>query len=427
MSSRPVPEYLLPDTHAVDETGKSQIGGVDLVNLADQFGTPLFVYDEVHLENRCKEAVEAWGKGNVAYATKAFLCKEMARLAINSGMNLDVSTFGELYLALKAGAHGSSIVLHGNNKSSEELGLAIENSVSKIVVDSFNELDRLEALARGRPGPIRVMVRVTPGVEAHTHEYVQTGQDNSKFGFGLSGGYAKTALEKISRSPRLDLVGIHVHIGSQIFSTNSFSLALSTIADFVRDLDIEEVCVGGGLGVGYVEGEFAPTIAQWADTIHQAAVEAEINPRVRLSAEPGRSIVAKAGVTLYRVGTIKDVSETKTFLSVDGGMSDNPRPVLYGSGYEAFLPRSFRAARDKVLDIVGKHCESGDFIIKGANLPGDVVVGDILATPVSGAYGYSMASNYNKVPRPAVVFVKAGEVKEVVRRETHDDLIRLDL
>ncbi len=421
MSSNPLPTYLLPDCASSSPSGALKIGGILLEDLAEEFGTPLFVYDQEHIEQRCNEAVSSWGPG-VAYATKAFLCKEMARLAYEMGMDLDVSTAGELYVALQAGVQGSAIVLHGNNKSDEELKLALDNSVGKIVIDSFDEIERLRNLSR----KCRVMIRVTPGIEAHTHEFVQTGQDDSKFGFGLKSQSAQKAVKLVEQISHLDLVGIHVHIGSQIFAESSYALALETVADFAKSLDIGEICIGGGLGVAYVEGEVAPSITSWAQSVRDSANRVGIAPDVKLTAEPGRSIVAQAGITLYSVGTIKDVSDSKTFVSVDGGMSDNPRPVLYGSGYEVFLPREYMVVRDKVVDVVGKHCESGDFIVKGANIPADIKVGDILATPVSGAYGYSMASNYNKVPRPAVVFVRQGDARLVARRETLEDLIRLD-
>jgi diaminopimelate decarboxylase len=292
----------------------------------------------------------------------------------------------------------------------------------RIVVDSFDELDRLEAVTGPRA---RVLVRVTPGVEAHTHEYVMTGQVDSKFGFGLASGDAARAVDRIrAAGPTMELVGVHAHIGSQIFLVRSFEKAVEVLADFVRPLDVDELCLGGGLGVPYVDGEEAPTLTEWAETLHDACRAAGITARV--TAEPGRAIVAGAAVTLYRVGTIKDIPGVRTYVSVDGGMSDNPRPVLYGSGYEAFLPRAVDEERPWSVTVVGKHCESGDVIVRDACVPADLAVGDVLCTPVTGAYGHSMASNYNKVPRPPVVFVRDGEARVVVRRETFEDLLRLD-
>ena len=422
MTPLPLPRHLLPDTATVASDGSLAIGGRDLVGLADEFGTPLFVYDEDHLRARCREAVAAFGEG-VAYASKAFLCKAMARLVHEEGMHLDVATGGELHVALEAGVPGDRLVVHGNNKSVDELRRAREVG-ARIVVDSFDELDRLDALHAEDGATTSVLVRVTPGVEAHTHEYVMTGQVDSKFGFGLASGAAAEAVRRIRSSPVGDLVGLHAHIGSQIFLLHSFAKAVDQLAPLVADSGVPELSIGGGLGVAYVEGEEAPTITEWAAELRAACEAAGITARV--TAEPGRSLVAAAGVTLYRVGTIKELPEVRTYASVDGGMSDNPRPVLYGSGYEAFLPRAVDAERPLVATVVGKHCESGDLVVRDASLPSDVRVGDVLCTPVTGAYGHSMASNYNKVPRPAVVFVSGGRARVVVRRETLDDLVRLD-
>jgi diaminopimelate decarboxylase len=401
------------------------VGGVDLVSLADEFGTPLFVYDEAHLRARCHEAVEAWGSG-VAYATKAFLCKAMAHLAVEEGMDLDVATGGELHVALAAGVDPARITVHGNNKSEAELVGALQAGVGRIVVDSFDEIERLADLTDGRERPQRVLIRVTPGVEAHTHEFVRTGQEDSKFGFGLASGAAAAGVEALGKLDGVELVGVHAHIGSQVFRVASFAEEVEVLAGFVVPLALPELCVGGGLGVPYVGGESAPTIAQWAAAVHEACRAAGIPASTRITAEPGRAIVATAGLTLYRVGTIKDIPGVRTYVSVDGGMSDNPRPVLYGSGYEAMLPRAPDAPRPRAVTVVGKHCESGDVVVGEGRVPDDLAVGDVLATPVTGAYGYSMASNYNKVPRPAVVFVADGEARIVVRRENDDDLLRLD-
>jgi diaminopimelate decarboxylase len=271
-----------------------------------------------------------------------------------------------------------------------------------------------------------VLVRVTPGVEAHTHEFVRTGQEDSKFGFGVSSGAAAEAIARLRAVGGVDLVGVHAHIGSQVFRVDSFAEEVEVLAAFFAPLGLLELCVGGGLGVPYVATESAPSMDEWAATVHATCRRVGIADAVRVTAEPGRAIVATAGVTLYRVGTIKEIPRVRTYVAVDGGMSDNPRPVLYGSGYETFLPRATDAPRPQAVRVVGKHCESGDVVVAEGRLPADVAVGDILATPVTGAYGYSMASNYNKVPRPAVVFVRDGGFREVVRRETDDDLVRLD-
>ncbi len=402
------------------------MGGVDLLDLVAEHGTPLFVYDEEQLRRRCQEAVAAFGDG-VAYASKAFLCRAMAALVHEEGMCIDVSTGGELHVALSAGVPPERLVLHGNNKSEEELSRSLRLGVGRIVVDSLHEVERLERLvADGHPRP-RVLVRITPGIEAHTHEYVRTGQEDSKFGFTVATGAAAEAVRRLRSSAAVELMGVHAHIGSQVFLLSSFVKAVEAIADFFVPLGLPELCVGGGLGVAYVEGEEAPTIEEWAHTIKQACSATGVPDSTRITAEPGRAVAAAAGITLYRVGTVKELPGIRTYVAVDGGMSDNPRPVLYGSGYEAFLPRATDDERPLMATVVGKHCESGDVVVRDACLPADLSVGDVLATPVTGAYGHSMASNYNKVPRAPVVFVRDGEARVVVRRETYDDLLRLDV
>lgn len=423
LMAAPIPRYLLPDTSAVTD-GRLSVGGCDVLELAEEFGTPLFVYDEEHLRTRCRAAVAAFGNG-VAYATKSFLCTAMARLAYEEGMHLDVATGGEMFVARRAGVPADRLVFHGNNKSEAELRTALAAGVGRIVVDSFDEIDRLEALHREGLEPATVLVRITPGVEAHTHEYIATGQDDTKFGFTVSSGAADLAIDRIRNSPASELAGIHAHIGSQVFRLDSFVEATRVIAGIAKRVGVEELSLGGGLGVAYVEGETAPTITEWAEAIHNTLSSMGITARV--AAEPGRAIVAGAAVTLYRVGTIKDLPGIRTYVAVDGGMSDNPRPVLYGSGYETFLPRAVEAERTQAVTVVGKHCESGDVLVKDGFAPANLAVGDILATPVTGAYGHSMGSNYNKILRPAVVFCRDGEARLVVRRETYEDLTRLDV
>ncbi len=420
----PLPRNLLPATATTDDGGTLLVGGCHALDLADEFGTPLFVYDEEHLRDRCRAAAAAFD-GNAYYATKAFLCKAMASLAHEEGMRLDVSTGGELYVAEQAGVPASRMVMHGNNKSTRELRMALEAGVERIVIDSFDEFERLERLhAEGYP-PAPALIRITPGVEAHTHEFLTTGADDSKFGFTVSTGAAAEAVKRAGESPAVDLHGLHAHIGSQVFSIGAFRQAVQVVAGFTAPLRLAELSVGGGLGVAYVEGETAPELETWADAIHTAARTAGFDGR--LMAEPGRAIVAAAAVTLYRVGTIKHLPGIRTYVAVDGGMSDNPRPVLYGSGYETFLPRATDAVRPRAVRVVGKHCESGDVLVREGFVPDDLAVGDILAMPVTGAYGHSMGSNYNKVLRPAVVFVRDGSARLVVRRETYEDLIHADL
>lgn len=422
-----LPTHLLPDNASVDDSGELSIAGCRVTDLAEQYGTPLFVYDEEHIRARCREAVAAFGRERAVYATKAFLCRAMARLAHEEGMLLDVATGGELFVAMAAGVPASSCVLHGNNKSTAELHQAIEAGVRHIVVDSFDELDRLDALhaaSGGRPVP-EVLIRVTPGVHAHTHEFVATGQDDSKFGFNLANGDAAAAIERARRSPAVELVGIHCHIGSNVFDAASFARAAEVMARFAVPLDLPHLVLGGGLGVAYVEGEEAATITEWGAVLLDAC--RSLGVRSHVSVEPGRAIVASAAITVYTVGTIKPIPGVRTYLAVDGGMSDNPRPVLYGSGYEAFLPRATTAPRTGRYRVVGKHCESGDVLLFEAKLPDDVAVGDLLATPVTGAYGQSMGSNYNRITRPPVVFARDGSSRLVVRRETYDDLLATDV
>ncbi len=420
---QPFPFRLLPDSAEV-VAGRLQIGGCDLLDLAAELGTPLFVYDEEQLRARCREAVAVFGDG-VAYATKAFLCAAMARLAHEEGMCLDVATGGEMHVALHAGVPADRLVLHGNNKSMAELRMAVESGVGRIVVDSFDELDRLDVLAAETGRAPKVLLRLTPGVKAETHDYIATGHDDSKFGFTVSTGAAAAAIQRARTSDAVDLVGVHAHIGSQVFVVSSFAKAAAVIAEVAAPYDLPEMSVGGGLGVPYVADERAPSITEWGTAVLDACAAAGVTATV--SAEPGRSIAAAAAVTLYEVGTIKRLPGIRTYVSVDGGMSDNPRPVLYGSGYEAFLPRAVEADRDDTVTIVGKHCESGDVLVRDAAVPSDLAVGDILGTAVTGAYGHSMGSNYNKVPRPPVVFAAHGDARLVVRRETFDDLTRLDV
>ena len=421
----PLPASLLPDSASVDDERRLRIGGVDVLGLAEHHGTPLFVYDEAHLRARCREARDVFGEDGAIYATKAFLCRAMARLAHEEQMRLDVATGGELHTVLAAGVPASACVMHGNNKSSSELAAAIEAGVHRIVVDSFDELDRLDAL-HARTGRVAdVLLRITPGVHAHTHEFIATGQDDSKFGFNLGNGDAVRAVERARTSASVVLHGLHCHIGSNVFAASSFAKAVEVMAAFVNPLGLPELVLGGGLGVAYVDGEEAPTMTQWANVIHDACGALGVTAAV--SVEPGRSVVASAAVTVYEIGTIKHIPGVRTYISVDGGMSDNPRPVLYGSGYESFLPRAPFAERPLHARLVGKHCESGDVLLFEARLPDDVVVGDLVATPVTGAYGQSMGSNYNKITRPAVVFATDGDARLVVRRETYDDLLATDV
>lgn len=416
---------LLPDSASVSGGGVLSIGGVTVPELAARFGTPLFVYDETHIRTRCRQAVAEFGPDCVVYATKAFLCGAMARLAHEEGLLLDVATGGELHTVMAAGVPAGRCVLHGNNKSTEELRMAVTAGVNHIIVDSFDELDRLDALrAEGLPAP-HVQLRITPGVHAHTHEFVSTGQDDSKFGFNLANGDAHRAIARAGSSSSVVLRGLHCHIGSNVLDASLFARASEVMVDLFRGTGLPELTLGGGLGVAYTAADDAPTMRQWGEAIRSATSGLPGGTKVRV--EPGRSIVASAGVTVYTVGTVKRIEGIRDYVAVDGGMSDNPRPMMYGSPYEAFDPSRTTAERTSRARIVGKHCESGDIVIDDAAVPADVSVGDLLVTPVTGAYGYSMASTYNKVPRPAVVFVSDGAARLVVRRETYEDLVRLDV
>lgn len=404
--------------------------------LAQEFGTPLFVYDEDELRRRCREYVRHFGDGAVAYAGKAFLCTAMARLVAEEGLHLDVATGGELHVALRAGFPPERIVLHGNNKSEAELVASLDVGVGRIVVDSFDELDRLEVLAVRSARAVSVLVRVTPGVEAHTHEFVETGTESSKFGFTVSAGAALRAATRVAASPVLTLAGLHCHIGSQIQRLDPFARAIDILAELAAEFtaatgeEIRELNLGGGLGARYLTDDPVVEVADYAATLvgsrDHAWDTAGLGDPPKLMVEPGRSIAGPAAITVYRVGTLKEIPGVGTYVAVDGGMSDNPRPVLYGAGYEAFLPARADEPRPLQCSVVGKHCEQGDVVVADARLPAGVRPGDLLATPCTGAYGHSMASNYNKVPRPAVVFLSVGRARQVVRRESLEDLVRLD-
>ena len=404
--------------------------------LATELGTPLFVYDEDDLRRRCREYLSSFGAGNVAYAGKAFLCVAMARLVAEEGLHLDVATGGELHVALHAGFPPDRIVFHGNNKSTAELTAALDAGVGRVVADSFDELDRLERLASERAAQPLVLVRVTPGVEAHTHEFIETGTLDSKFGFTTHDDVALEATRRVVESPVLRFGGLHCHIGSMIERLDAYARAVAIVIDLCAAIEestgtrVEELNMGGGLAARYLATDPVMSLAEYETTLRTTVKECVANGGIgevpRLMVEPGRSISAPAAITLYRVGTVKTIPHGRTYVAVDGGMSDNPRPVLYGAGYEAYLPDRMDEPRPLVCSIAGKHCEQGDLVVTDAHLPDGVRVGDLLAVPVTGAYGYAMASNYNKVPRPAVVFVRDGQARVVVRREMPDDLVRLD-
>jgi diaminopimelate decarboxylase len=424
--------------------GVLTLGGIDVRDLAEQFGTPLYVCDEEDVRSRCRDYLGAFGPdGRVFYAAKAFCSRAMLRWVSSEGLGVDVCTGGELEVALSAGVPPERITLHGNNKLLEELSRAVDAGVGHIVVDSFEEIARLAYLTGSGSPPAaepafrpNVLVRVTTGVEAHTHEFMATAHDDQKFGFSLSSGAADEAVRRVLACPGVSFAGLHSHIGSQIFDTAGFEVAAHRVVELavrIRDehgAEVAELDLGGGFGIAYTEEDDAPEakeIAQSLRGIVDGQCRAAGLPRPRLTVEPGRAIVGPSTVSLYSVGTIKDVDGLRTYVSVDGGMSDNIRTALYDASYECALASRGSSAPPMLSRVVGRHCESGDIVVRHAYLPSDLAPGDLLAVPATGAYCRSLASNYNHVPRPAVVAVNAGTARVIVRRETLDDLLSLDL
>lgn len=430
---------VLPITARVNSEGHLEIGGCDTVELTKKYGTPLFIMDEETLRGQCRMYMEAFGsKGmdfEVIYASKAFTCVAMCQIAKQEGLALDVMSAGELYTAVKAGFPMDKIFLHGNNKTTGELELALDNNVGRVVVDGFYELELLDKIA-GQKGKVQpILLRVTPGIKPQTHSYIQTGQVDSKFGFGLQDGLALSAVKQAIGMENIDIRGIHAHIGSQIFELGSYAKAIEIVMEFIRQvknetgLVMDELNTGGGLGIKYKAVDEPSTIEEYADVIAGGVVKEAGRlglPIPKVMVEPGRSIVANSGVTIYTVGAIKEIPNTRTYVSVDGGMSDNMRPMLYGAAYEALLANRANEQPSTVVTVAGKHCESGDILIRDVELP-HPGVGDILCTPATGAYGYVMANNYNRQPKPAVILVSNGESREIIRRETLEDITRLDV
>ena len=427
---------IWPMTAERGRDGALRLGGVDVRDLAQQFGTPAFILDEADWRARCRLWQEAFAGADVYYAAKAFLCTAVARWVAQEGLSLDVCTGGELAVALAADFPVERLLFHGNNKSFAELERAVAARVGRIVVDSFEEIDRLALVAERAGIRQRVYVRVTPGVEAHTHEFISTGQEDQKFGFSLAAGIAAEAICRVLAEPSLELVGLHCHIGSQIFDVHGFALAAHRMVGLlasVRDdhgVELAELDLGGGQGISYTTADDPMDVKEYADLLRQiVARECALFDlaQPRLAVEPGRAIAGPTTVTLYEVGTIKDLPGVRTYVSVDGGMSDNLRTALYGAEYSAVLASRLSSAPGKPVTISGKHCESGDIVIRAVDLPGDLVASDLIAVPASGAYHRSMASNYNHVGRPPVIAVLDGNARLLVRRETEDDLLRLDI
>jgi diaminopimelate decarboxylase len=427
---------LWPRTVSRTGAGSLAIGGVDVTELAEEYGTPAYLLDEADLRSRCREFVSAFGDADVYYAGKSFLCKAVVRVVEEEGLFLDVCTGGELAVALAAGFPAERIGFHGNNKSTSELTRALDAGVGRIVVDSFDEIDRLTALSEEKGKRPQVLVRVTVGVEAHTHEFIATAHEDQKFGFSLAGGAAFQAAVRILDEGVLDLRGLHSHIGSQIFDTSGFEVAARRVLELqaqirdARGVELAELDLGGGFGIAYTTQDDPQTpgdLAKRINKIVESECEMAALRKPKLSIEPGRAIVGPSVFTLYQVGTVKDVDGIRTYVSVDGGMSDNIRTALYDASYSATIAGRRSSAEPMLARVVGKHCESGDIVVKDEFLPADVHPGDLLAVPGTGAYCRSMASNYNHVPRPPVVAVRDGASRVIVRRETEDDLLALDV
>ncbi|MDX2852107.1 MULTISPECIES: diaminopimelate decarboxylase [Streptomycetaceae] len=420
-----------------DAEGVATVGGLDVRALAEEFGTPAYILDEADFRARCRAWREAFGAdADVFYAGKAFLSRAVVRWLHEEGLNLDVCSGGELAVALSAGMPADRIALHGNNKTTAEIRQAVEAGVGRIVVDSFQEIVRVADAAQKAGRRQRVQVRVTVGVEAHTHEFIATAHEDQKFGFSLGGGDAAEAVRRVLRLDSLELVGIHSHIGSQIFDTSGFEVAAHRVIGLLRQIrdehgvELPEIDLGGGLGIAYTPDDDPREPQEIAKSLGEIVSRecrgAELAVP-RLSVEPGRAIVGPTAFTLYEVGTIKPLEGLRTYVSVDGGMSDNIRTALYDAEYSVALVSRSSDAEPMLTRVVGKHCESGDIVVRDAFLPADLAPGDLLAVPATGAYCRSMASNYNHALRPPVVAVKDGAARVIVRRETEEDLLRLDV
>jgi diaminopimelate decarboxylase len=408
----------------VNERGHLEVGGCDVVELAERHGTPAYIYAEDDMRARARAYVEAFQSRTddfeVIYGSKALPITAAYRAMIEEGLSVDVASGGELFLALKAGVDPKRIFMHGNNKTEAELKFGFESGIGYVVVDSLAEIDRCERLLSRAQD---VLVRVTPGIKPSTHSYIQTGQLDSKFGFGLEDGLAAEAVRRVRESNRLNLAGIHAHIGSQIFDLEPYARTIELLADFI-DFDCRLLNVGGGLGIAYTSEDEPASIEDYVD-VKVRGVQQAFDPVPRILIEPGRSLVGNAGITAYRIGTIKEIPGVRTYVAVDGGMADNMRPMLYGARYEAAIADRPDAIGTQLATVAGMHCESGDILIKEVALP-DPQVGDLLVTPATGAYGYAHANNYNGVPRPPVIFCRDGEARVVVRRETYEDLAARD-
>jgi diaminopimelate decarboxylase len=416
---------VYPGGSRVNERGHLEIAGCDVVDLAAELGTPAYIYAEEDMRARARAYRSAFERRGadfeVLFASKSFPCTAAYRLFAEEGLSVDVASGGELHMALRAGFDPARIHMHGNNKSDEEILFAARAGVGHLILDSFDEIERCERLLEQ---PQNVLIRVTPGIKPSTHDYITTGQLDSKFGFGIADGLAARAIERVLASEVLELTGLHAHIGSQIFELEPYALAIRAIGELAGDW-CRVVNVGGGLGIAYTAEDEPPSIDSYVEA-KVAGVAEVFGDGVRILIEPGRSLVGNAGVTAYRIGTVKEIPGVRTYVAVDGGMSDNMRPMLYGSRYEALIADRAAEPAGSPATIAGMHCESGDIVVREAMLAAPAV-GDVLVTPATGAYGHAMASNYNGVPRPPVIFCRDGDARVVVRRETFDDLTARDL
>ncbi len=425
---------------SVNENGHLTIGGLDTVDLAKEYGTPIYVMDEDLLRENCrsfKQSIDRYygGKGLVCYASKVFCCKEMYRIMMSEDMGLDVVSAGELYTAASVGFPMEKVCFHGNNKTDEELLMALEKNVGRIVVDNIFELERLNRLSCERGAKANIMFRIKPGIDAHTHDFVRTGQIDSKFGFALETGEALEAVKKAISLEHIELSGLHCHIGSQIFDIDPFVLAAEVMMNFIAQVrdelgyEIKELDLGGGFGIKYTDADSPVPYDNYMEKVSEKvkAVCAEKNLKLPfILIEPGRSIAGPAGITLYTVGGIKHIPNIRTYVSVDGGMGDNPRYALYKSKYDFVNAVRASEPKSETVTVAGKCCESGDLLGEGAPIQ-RTEEGDIIAVLATGAYNYSMSSNYNRIPKPPVVMVKDGTSRIIVKRETFDDIVRNDI
>lgn len=431
---------FIMDCLSVNEKGHLQMSGCDLVEAAEQFGTPAYILDEATVRKNCRAYVNSikeyyGGNGLALYASKALSCKYMYRLIAEEGMGADVVSGGEIYTALAAGFPAERLYFHGNNKTPDELEYAIKSGVGRIVADNRTELERINKIAGELGVCVKVIIRITPGVDAHTHSFIKTGQIDSKFGAILETGEADEIVGLAASMKNIEVIGFHCHIGSQIFELAPFELAAEIMMNFIADMrkkhgvTARELDLGGGFGIKYTEkdtpidyGEYMRAVSE---TVKRVAAERDI-PLPFIIVEPGRSVVAEAGLTLYTVGTIKEIPGIRTYVSIDGGMTDNPRYILYQAEYTAVSAENPEAPRDSVITLAGKCCESGDLI--GENMEiSKLHTGEVVAVLSTGAYNYSMASNYNRIPRPPVLFAADGEIKTAVRRETYEDMLLCDM